>query len=229
MKAFAVSFLVLMLAQNLASGFTFASSDEAKSHFLRSVSLAEARNRGKVCEADAYASEVIKELAQAIQLDETYRGYARANRSLNRALHDNLAYQMLVKNVPVNEGSVESGKPSVLSKILAKGVTVYGAPVGVWGNSAMLTFGANGKAVLLELDMDATGDSHRPEYESIDAAYVVTRIEDAYLIQLSIPGQPVRPYRLGGDEKNGFVLFLDAMNPAPEAPLFTTSPSECSA
>ncbi len=194
-----------------------ASYDIKKSEKLlaEAVTLAEARKRHQVCEADAYQTTILDKLTEAVKVRNTiwFRTSVIAKKTvLVEQMGQNLAFKEIIAGF-----TNTNGKLAGVEAALSSDTIFFGPAPGAYGNMSKLTFKAGGKLTSSTLQISAQGNA---TWKSKEVRWSVNAKDNSRVI---IDGKPFKLQKDGAD----YVLF-DAPKYVPyEA--FRSSPSECEA
>src|SRR6218665_1611801 len=127
---------------------TRANPKMALAHYNVAATLGVLRQKGKICEAEAYRETILEYLKRSVELDKRRLARAREDSDLD-VIRDTVGWQLLLGR--------SLKKTSDLPEILQK-VTWSIIPAGVMSPRLTLTFSASGRVVLKTAEVDTTSE-----------------------------------------------------------------------
>lgn len=151
-------------------------SARAKSAWAEAVRLAKERNRGLVCESEAYQSSIIEQLSIAASLSPYLKKQAAINKDLKKALVGNLMYFDVT-------GRMSS--PADVENAIAQ-AKFYSIQGGVVGPSQTIQMSANNVVSLASLSSNEDGEIG---YVIVQGTYAVDQSAGSIRIILDVAGE----------------------------------------
>ncbi len=211
--------LSLVLVASSASALPLTSGGEdqiVRQRIALTLSLVEAHTRGKICETDAYTSEIVRNVGHQLSTHwkDARTRLLRTKIAANKGLAANVALRYVT-------GALKTDTASALTASLV-GTRLYSPGEGAYGSTREVRFTSAREVLIRTLDIDTL------KWNVAKGTWSV-KVDDSGIELRIVNGADVRTYRMPYNELNGaqvegyFTFGSDGQG------ALTTSPSECEA